>query len=89
MFFKFPDTSCQLYMQNVDVTMLIFKRKYLSFLSSGIITVSDTSMSQLIFTQNYLLFFCCCFLRKCSGPPMQVKAGSRAMPCLYHKMVLR
>lgn len=49
MFFKFPDASCQLYMQNVDVKMLIFKRKYLSFLSSGIITVSD--MSQLIFTQ--------------------------------------
>lgn len=61
MFFKFPDTSCQLYMQNVDVTMLIFKRKYLSFLSSGIITVSDTSMSQLIFTQNYLLFFVVAF----------------------------
>lgn len=48
-------------MQNVDVTMLIFKRKYLSVLSSGIITVSDTSMSQLIFTQNYLLFFVVAF----------------------------
>lgn len=64
MFFKFPDTSCQLYMQNVDVTMLIFKRKYLSFLSSGIITVSDTSMSQLIFTQNYLLFFLLLLFKK-------------------------
>lgn len=59
MFFKFPDTSCQLYMQNVDVTMLIFKRKYLSFLSSGIITVSD--MSQLIFTQLPTFFFVVAF----------------------------
>lgn len=59
MFFKFPDTSCQLYMQNIDVTMLIFKRKYLSFLSSGIITVSD--MSQLIFTQLPTFFFVVAF----------------------------
>lgn len=59
MFFKFPDASCQLYMQNVDVKMLIFKRKYLSFLSSGIITVSD--MSQLIFTQLPTFFFVVAF----------------------------